>query len=246
MRGGFFLIFGIALAQGSPVFLVDSFSGQAEPGGLPRGWKPLFFKKISRHTEYGLEKEGENYFVKAVSSASASAIYKEVPIELKDYPLLSWRWKIDHVLAKADARRKNGDDYPARIYVAFAYDPARAKAWERAKYGLAKALYGSYPPEAALNYVWDNKLPIGAALDNAYTERAKMIVVESGPGKAGEWVREERDAYADYKKIFGREPPKIAFIALMTDTDNTGESAIAYYDDIAFSAAGETKGGVKK
>lgn len=31
---------------------------------------------------------------------------------------------------------------------------------------------------------------------------------------------------------FGEEPPQVEGIAIMTDTDNTGESAIAYYDDI--------------
>jgi len=36
----------------------------------------------------------------------------------------------------------------------------------------------------------------------------------------------------DYKQAFGKEPPMISGIAIMTDTDNTGESATAYYGDI--------------
>ncbi len=221
----------LALAQ-EGTYLVDSFSGEASEG-LPKGWKPLVFKKIPP-TRYSLHREGDGFYLRAESSGSASGIYKEVPVSLKDYPILSWRWRIGHVLKKADATKKSGDDYPARIYLAFAYDPGSAGPWEKAGYGLARRLYGSYPPKAALNYVWDNRLPVGSVLDNAYTERAKMVVVESGDGKAGLWVAEERNAYEDYKKIFGKEPPKIAFIALMTDTDDTGESVSAGYDDILF------------
>jgi hypothetical protein len=59
-----------------------------------------------------------------------------------------------------------------------------------------------------------------------------MIAVESGAEHVGRWMIEERNLYADYKRLFAAEPPRIAGIALMTDTDNTGESAVAYYDDI--------------
>ena len=61
-----------------------------------------------------------------------------------------------------------------------------------------------------------------------------MIVVESGEAKLNQWVNEERNIYEDYKKAFGEEPPMISGFAIMTDTDNTGESATAYYGDIVF------------
>jgi len=217
-------------------YVVDTFSGQIQDG-LPRGWKQLFFRKIPVHTTYTVVQEADNYVVMAVSSASASAIVKEVPVPLKAFPILSWRWKVERTLRKADARSKKGDDYPARIYIAFKYDPSKASPWMRAKYGLGKALYGEYPPHAALNYIWDNKLPVGTALDNAYTDRVKMVVVETGDAKAGRWVVERRNVYEDYRNLYGEEPPELQFVALMTDTDNTGESATAWYDDLIFLAA---------
>jgi hypothetical protein len=61
-----------------------------------------------------------------------------------------------------------------------------------------------------------------------------MIVVESGGLMLNQWVSEERNIYEDYKKAFGDEPPPISGVAIMTDADNTGESAIAYYGDIVF------------
>ncbi|MGO8989997.1 MAG: DUF3047 domain-containing protein [bacterium] len=62
--------------------------------------------------------------------------------------------------------------------------------------------------------------------------------LESGADKLNQWVNEDRNVYEDYKKAFGEEPPMISGVAIMTDTDNTGESAIAYYGDIVF---GKTK-----
>ncbi|MBI4369896.1 MAG: DUF3047 domain-containing protein [Elusimicrobia bacterium] len=225
---------------------IDFFPGDIEPEGLPKGWKSLFFKKIKKHTLYSVEEDAGNYFVKAMSSGSASAILKEVSFDLTAYPILTWRWKVENILREGNALKKSGDDYPARIYVAFAYNSKLATAGEKIKYGLAKKIYGSYPPFGALNYIWDNRLPIGIAVDNAYTDKAKMIVVESGPEKTGQWIKEKRNVYEDFKRLFKKEPPQAAFVALMADTDNTGESATAYFDDIAFepviNTVGEKKG----
>ena len=65
-----------------------------------------------------------------------------------------------------------------------------------------------------------------------------MIVVETGATKAGVWVEESRNVYHDYKQAFGEDPPMINGIAIMTDTDNTKERAIAYYGDIRFVREG--------
>jgi hypothetical protein len=66
-----------------------------------------------------------------------------------------------------------------------------------------------------------------------------IIVVESGPNKLKQWVNEERNLYEDFKKVFSKEPPMISGVAIMTDTDNTGERAIAYYGDILFKKDGK-------
>jgi hypothetical protein len=62
-----------------------------------------------------------------------------------------------------------------------------------------------------------------------------MIVIESGSDKLNQWIAEKRDIAADYRKAFGEDPPAISGIAIMTDSDNTGESATAWYGDIIFS-----------
>jgi DUF3047 family protein len=215
---------------------VGRFRAPAREDALPAGWEPLTFKKIARHTRYAVVREGDGWVLRAEADASASGLYRPLDLDAAVYRVLTWRWKVENVLAKADARTKEGDDYPARVYVAFRYDPDAATLWERTRYDAIRLLYGQYPPKGVLNYVWDNRLPPGTTLDNAYTDRAKMIVVRSGPALVGQWLTETRDIYADWRRLFGGEPPRIAGIAVMTDTDDTGERAVAYYDAITLRA----------
>jgi Protein of unknown function (DUF3047) len=224
------------LANSDAIYLLNESHLEADADGLPTGWKPLTFSKIPRHTSYRVERVGNRYAVKAESDASASGIYREVNIDPKEYPGIAWRWKIDNLIEKADATKKDGDDYPARLYITFKYDPDQAGFMERAQYGIYKLLFGRYPPKAAINYIWDNRLPKETIISNAYTDKAKMIVVESGPSLVGQWVREERNLYEDYQKAFGSKPPPIIGVAIMTDTDNTREAATAHYGEIVFKA----------
>ena len=234
-----FLCFSIAIClaiveshAAENVIELGIFSKSTPGGALPEGWQPQTFKKIDKHTIYELIKDGDTTIVKASAKASASGLTKPLDLDLKDFPILEWRWKVANVIAKGNPKSKAGDDYPARIYLTFKYDPTRVSAWQRTKYGLAKSLYGSYPPHAGINYIWEGKLAVGTVVPNAYTDRLRMIVVESGAAKLNEWQSYRRNVYEDYKQAFGEEPPKVSGIAIMTDTDNTGESATAFYGDI--------------
>ncbi len=227
----------VSWAGGDGVILLGALGPPVTVDELPRGWKPLIFKNIPATTRYSVVRDGDAYVVRAESRAAASGLYREVNLDPKIYRTLEWRWRVENILARADPRRKDGDDYPARVYVTFRYDSDAATLWERTKYGTYKLLYGEYPPKAAINYIWDTRLPLGTSLDNAYTDRAKMIVVRSGPNGVGRWWSEQRNLYDDYRQLFGEEPPAIAGVAIMTDTDNTGESAVAYYDRIILRPA---------
>lgn len=223
-------------AQSAAVVEVATFSAEQPGAGVPRGWKPLTFKKIPKHTGYALVKDGEQVVVKAMSDASASGLTKEVSISPKDYPIVRWRWKVENLLQRSDVSRKEGDDYPARLYITFAYDPDHVSFGRKLKYKAGQVLFGDIPI-GALNYIWETQTPVGTIVENAYTDFAQMIVVESGPSKLGMWVEEERNIYEDYKQAFGEEPPLINGVAIMSDTDNTKERAVAYYGDIEFRKA---------
>ena len=220
-------------AQSESVLEVGKFSTSQVGQAMPDGWEPLTFKKISKHTSYEVVKDGGVTIVKAVSEASASGLIKSVSIDPKEFPILRWRWKVDNVLQHSNVAIKEGDDFPARLYITFAYDPDRVSFSKKLKFKAGQVLFGDIPI-AALNYIWDTKTPVGTIIDNAYTDFAKMVVIESGVQKVGMWIDEERNIYEDYKKAFGEEPPLINGVAIMSDTDNTKEQATAYYGDIIF------------
>ena len=194
------------------------------------------FKKIPKPTAYQLVSDDSAVVVKATSEAAASGLTKEVKIDPSIFPVVQWRWKVENLLVRSDVTRKSGDDYPARLYITFEYDPDKVSFGRKLKYSAGRALFGEIPI-AALNYIWDTKTPPGTVVDNAYTDFAKMIVVESGAEKVGVWVEESRNVYQDYKQAFGEDPSFINGVAIMTDTDNTKERAVAYYGDIRFVRA---------
>lgn len=201
---------------------------------LPDGWQPLTFKGIERHTRYELETGGEGVVIKAVSQQSASGLVRPLSISPREYPVIEWRWKIENILQKGDVTRKSGDDYPARIYITFSFDPETADYLERMRYRAARLIYGPDVPYRAITYIWDSNSDVGERVANAYTDRVVMYVVESGDEKLQRWITERRNVYDDYRQAFGEEPYRITGVAIMTDTDNTQESATAWYGDIIF------------
>ncbi|WP_420843666.1 DUF3047 domain-containing protein [Marinobacter salexigens] len=204
---------------------------------LSDGWEPLEFPKIKQHSRYELVTEDGAQVVKAETDGGASGLITRLDIEPEIAPLLNWRWKVSNVFEKGDARAKSGDDYPARIYVAFEFEPGKAGFFERAKRKTVELLFGEELPGNALNYIWANTLQEGEFVANPYTDKTVMIAVSSGKEKVGEWVSIERDIVADYHQAFGENPPPIRGIAIMSDSDNTDGQATAWYGDITLTKA---------
>jgi hypothetical protein len=207
------------------------------PGGP--AWQPLEFSKIPRHTRYEpLEQQGA---LRAESRCAASGLLLPLEaVDLRATPRLRWRWKIETPIdAAADERSKQGDDFAARVYVAFAFAPERASLWERTRRRLGAALYGEDLPGSALNYVWTRGEPAGATWPNPFVPSSAMV--SRGEGALEAWRVEEVDLLADYARLFGVEAPAPLFLALMTDTDDTCGEARASYAD--FRLLGRGAGG---
>jgi rSAM/selenodomain-associated transferase 2 len=199
---------------------------------LPAGWYLLAFHGVARQTRYAVSRDEEGWALHAQSDRAAAGVYRPLDLDPRVYTVITWRWKIERLLERLDPTRKAGDDYPARVYVAFRYEPEREGIWERTKFEFYRALYGEYPPGAVISYVWESRLPPETAYPSPYTARARTIVVRSGPAELGRWVEERRDVYQDYRRLFGAEPSRLAGVAVMTDTDDSGERAEAWYDAI--------------
>ena len=184
---------------------------QAQPGDpLPADWAPLTFRRIDRHTRYTLVRDDERgTVVEANADASASGLVRKLDVDAKAWPMLAWSWKVERPVAKGDVTRKSGDDYAARIYVTFRMPPERLSPFERMTRSAARAMFGDDVPDAGLAYIWDSRAPPGTIVPNPYTDRVRMIVVESGSARAGRWLSYERDIAADYRAAFGADPPPI-------------------------------------
>ena len=217
-------------ADSSQDSLIKAFSDMTS---LDDGWEPLEFPKIDRHSRYQLVDENGEQVVEAITDNSASGLIARVSLEPGDSLILRWRWKVSNVFEQGDAREKAGDDYPARIYVAFEFESEEAGIFERARRKTVEVMFGEELPGNALNYIWANQLPIGEFIANPFTDSTMMVAVNSGADNTGEWVTVERDIVADYREAFGRRPPKLAGVAIMSDSDNTGESATAWYGDVS-------------
>jgi len=188
-------------------------------------WEPLFFPGIDRHTHYAIQKQGGSNILVAASSNSASALVYKQTFHIVEFPIIRWRWKVDKVYAGGNYRLKSGDDYPMRVYVLFAFDPDTSTIGMNISYGILKTLYGHYPPHSTLNYIWANRPEETEPVASPFTDRSIMIPLEHGPQKVGQWVEETVNVLEDYRRVFGTDPPSDATLAIMNDSDNTGDAA---------------------
>lgn len=213
---------------------VMRFSALAPGAALPEVFQAYAFENQPRRSEYALVVDGGRTVLRARADASASGIYREARLDPATHPVLEWSWKVTRLVEKGDIATKEGDDFAARIYVSFDLDTALLGAGDRMRIGLARMAYGPRVPVAALCYVWDKRAPVGTMAPNAYTDRVRMIVADSGTAKLAQWVRHERDVAADFRSAFGMAPPAVNAVIISTDTDNTGEAVEAFYGDVSF------------
>ncbi|MFA7061522.1 MAG: DUF3047 domain-containing protein [Pedobacter sp.] len=184
------------------------------------GWKE---KSIfnTKKTIYSFVQDNGKTVLMGKSNNSASGLIYKIDLDPKANPIISWSWKIDHTVKNGNEKIKEGHDFAARLYVVFPR--------------------GFFLRTRAIEYVWGNVMHKGATLRSPYSNNADMIVMDSGEQMAGSWTFHQRNVYEDYRKSFGEEPPRIGAIAIMTDSDNTHESAMGYYGDINILAAPKEK-----
>lgn len=185
---------------------------KALPFGNLADWEE---KSFLGHTTYTVEQDGDRAVLHAQTTRQASGLYRKVAINSRELPVLTWSWKVKQTLPAEDSYRKSGDDFAARVYVVF---PGRL-FWQT----------------RALVYVYSDKLPVGTVIPSVYTDNAAIISVASGNGQAGKWKQESRRYLEDYRSYFHSDPPDPEAVAVMTDGDNTGSRAEAWYGEITFS-----------
>ena len=213
---------------------VRSFSGHPPGEILPPGWQPWILSRFKRPTEYRLVNQQGKTVVRARARASASGLVHPLALDPDRYPLLNWQWKVDELIQRADNTQKHLEDAPVRLVVSFDGDMTKLSPGDRAFFDNISLLTGQQLPYATLMYIWENRAPLETVIPNRHTSRIRMIVAESGKDKLGQWQDVTRNIVADYRRAFGEEPGRITAVGIMTDTDNTGDRAHAWYGDIVF------------
>ena len=232
------ILSGCASIAGPPAEIalpyVKLFS-ENEPGdALPSGWKIWTLSRFKKSTEYKLVDTEGRTAVKASADASASGLVHKLDLDPHQYPLLNWQWKVEDLIKTADNTTRQFEDSPVRVVVSFAGNMDTLPLDERMFFDNVRLMTRQQLPYATLMYIWENRAARDTVLPNLHTTRIKMIVAESGREKVGVWQNLTRSVLEDYRRAFGEEPGRITAIAVMTDTDNTGENAHAWYGDIVF------------
>jgi hypothetical protein len=213
LAGILFLISGGSIAQES-VYWVDRFSVDKIKTGLPEGWK-LEIKAGEPELQVG--KEGEAVFVRLKSINSSFGLRKEVDLDIKDFPYLNWTWKVAQLPEKGDFRKKDSDDQAAQVYVLFPRFPAKLNT-------------------DFVCYYWESN-PKNKGLEghSVVWSKARAIVLQAGKEKLNQWVTEKRNVYEDYKRLFGKEPPKAGGVTFYINSQHTQSSAESFLREIYFS-----------
>lgn len=182
--------------------------------GIPARWENVSF--FSKKTDYSVVHEDTNVYLHAAADSACSALSVKLDLAARAKLKLHWRWRIDGVNTNGSERELAAFDHAARVFVAFDTHIG---------------------PLRSLNYTWANVEPPGTLLPHPKSRRTQLFVAESGNGRAGQWVTEERDLAADWARAFpGRPMPHIAGFGVMTDSDSLGGRLVGDYADIRLTA----------
>jgi len=196
----------VRAAEGGIV--IADFSTWIVPRGMPPSWE---LKVKSGKAAFEVMRDGDISALHLKSMDSSYSVQGKVNVDVKRYPVLSWKWKVTQLPKGGDFRRSKSDDQAAQLFLAFT-------------------------ETKAIVYIWDTTAPQGlmASTSPVPFMTVKVVVVRSGPAELGKWVTETRNVYEDYKKLYGDEPPVVKGMRFQINSQHTKTSAESYFADVVF------------
>ncbi len=221
------LLMFICVSVDASVIPVTKFRSTDLPGGAPAGWA---LEKKTGTPSLKISMEGDHYYLHLLSQGNSSfGVRTSARVNVKNYPILSWRWKVEKLPMGGDVRKKTADDQALQVYIAFK------------ETGFPAVLN-----TPVVGYVWDNEAPKGWTGRSTQIGGDKMryIVLRNKTDKTGHWYTERRNLYEDYKKLFGDinggEPLGVTTgLQIHINTQRTRTPAEGLIGEIYFSS--ETK-----
>ena len=168
-------------------------------------------------TTYTVGFNEKGNFLKAVADKAASGLGKEVKINLNKTPIINITWKVEKDLPNIKENTKKGHDFAARVF--------------------AVKKTGATPlSNRAINYVFSSNQEIGFNSPSPYTKKSIDYVLSSTKKNLNEWITVRANVKEDFKKFHNLDIDELDGLAIMSDTDNSKLKAVAYYQNIYFSA----------
>lgn len=206
-----------------------------EAGKTPSGWELRKWPGKTKGAQAEWVEEDGVRVVRLHSRATLTFLEKTVDIDIHEYPIVTWKWRVDNVLRDIDETTKAGDDHPIRIFFVFDPDESKQSLWFRFKRWLYLDWVHGHPYGGRFTeYLWSSNLEPGTVIKDPGKPRQKLLVIEGGTAKLGKWLSYERNLYEDFKKLYGEEPRRLIFIGILNDTDQTGQEAVSYIADLKF------------
>ena len=167
-------------------------------------------------TIYSIGKNESGNFLKAVADNAASGLGKEVKINLNKTPFINITWKIEKDLAGIKEDTKKGHDFAARVF--------------------AVKKTGATPlSNRAINYVFSSNNDVGSNWPSPYTKKSIDNVLANTQNNLNEWITVKANVKEDFKRFHNLDVNELDGLAIMSDTDNSKMTAVAYYQNIFFS-----------
>lgn len=212
-----FVGFGLVLAGGvlaafetsmSPLAFAVLDVGKTPAGKLPDGWG---LKVNSGRADVSTTQDGDNPVLHFKSAKSSFALERSVDVDASKMPYLAWRWKVTQLPKGGDFRHYTTDDQAAQVMVAF-------------------------DDRHVLTYIWDTTAPQGTSQSASSLPMVHIwaIVCRSGAAEQNQWVSEDHNLAADYRKAYGKAAPRVKGLRLQINSQHTGSSAESYFADVAF------------
>lgn len=202
------ILLAATLARADDRLVIADFSQGMDAKGVPAGW---MLKEKSGKADFSVVKDGEISALLLRSADTSYSIQREVKVDVKQYPVLSWKWKVTKLPPKGDFRKTKTDDQAAQLFLAF----TKTKS---------------------IVYIWDTTAPEGLMSEAIAPPlmTIKLVVVRSGPAELGKWITETRNVYEDYRKFYGEEPPPVKGMRLQINSQHTGTSAESYFAEVIY------------
>ncbi len=187
-----------------------------EGGKIPKGWK------LRKHFGYP---KGANarwvvddgvHAVRLHSKDALTFLEKKVNIDIREFPIVTWKWKVENILYGIDEKTKEGDDHPIRIFFVFEPDESKQSLWFRTKrFIYLDRIHGHPMGGRFTEYLWSSHLHSGEIINDPGKPWQKLMVIEGGSQNIGKWLSYKRNLYEDFKELYGEEPGRLIFIGIL-------------------------------